>query len=186
MPRGTTDYAAIHAIGRYGRFAVLVHAVGVVLCLVACAGQTRGDRPQRLEPLPPGGEPNDALLSVGQPVDTNANGCVDTFQVVLYLFEPNESVLSMWSEGRLSLRLIGSASEELARWEFNEDALRAARQKLPPGPGYILTVSMLSLKTGDVFASQQADVYAEFTTPKGATVRRSVGGIRVGGRNPGG
>lgn len=160
-------------------------ALLAVLIMGACSSTPADEPPRRLQPLAPGAEPTEMLLSVEQPVDTNANGCVDAFRVVLYLFAPDASVLSLWSEGRLSLRLIVEDSVELARWEFDEGDLMGSRQRMPPGPGYVLTVSLLDRPSGDVFPSQPADVLAEFTTPQGAIVRRSVGGIRIGGRKPG-
>ncbi|MDX9912394.1 MAG: hypothetical protein RBS39_11240 [Phycisphaerales bacterium] len=170
--------------------ALRVVYVAMIACAVAlcggCASDPADAPPPRLEPLAPGAEPTEMLLSVEQPVDTNANGCVDAFRIVLYLFEPDASVLSLWSEGRLVVYLILDDSKKVARWEFDETALRAGRQKLPPGPGYVLTMSLLDTESGDTFPSQPADVLAEFTTPKGTVVRRSVGGIRIGGRKPGG
>lgn len=124
--------------------------------------------------------PSAVQLFASSPRDTNGNGYVDSVAVTVFVFDQQRSVVPIAVPGSYTFRMTRPDGSVLAEWEMDESQTQKALQPMPPGPGYLFDLSLLT-KSKDTLDFQAVDLTGEFQ-PVGGKAVRSAGGaaIRLG------
>lgn len=151
---------------------------GACLMLSACAGSKPGNKP--LPPQPAEVVPSRMTISAALPQDTDLNGYPDTIDLTIFVFDDRYPI-PLDVPGSFTFKLSGSKEGKLLReWEIPPDKAAAARRRMPAGPGYVFSLSLLE-NGGDHIEAQHADLTAEFVPLKGALVKMRGGStLRLG------
>ncbi|MEO0512609.1 MAG: hypothetical protein AAF108_06895 [Planctomycetota bacterium] len=117
-------------------------AFGLVAGLVAgvVAGCVVVDR-TRPPPRPREVSPDRLVLSVTNPVDTDADGANDAMRASVYLFD-NDYDLSIASPGSMTFRLSAGERGVVYEWPFEPLAMRGRRQRSAVGDVYVFDLRM--------------------------------------------
>lgn len=151
-------------------------AIGLALFLAGCVA----DEPTR-RPPPPQPEqiaPNAVQMFLNLPEDTNANGYADSVLVTVYLFADGYAP-SVYVPGEFQFRLTDKEGKEAAQWSIPREVAEARVRKLPPGPGFIFTLSLLD-RGSDQLTSNLLDLHCTFTPSGGAPVSSRPSTLRFG------
>ncbi len=112
------------------------------------------------------------------PRDSNANGYVDSFDVVVYVTS-DKFALPLAVPGAFEFRLIGKDKKELVRWNMDEIQTQAALRRMNAGPGYEFLLNVLEVGT-DEFEPQAVELFAEFRPREGKPVQAPLTPFRFG------
>lgn len=154
-------------------------AVIAGMMLAGCAGRTtNGDRQFPTQPAEV--VASRMTISAALPSDTDLNGYPDTIDLTIFVFDDRYPI-PIDVPGSFVFKLSTSKDATLLRqWEFTPEQARAALRRLPPGPGYLFSLSLIE-NGDDHIESQYVDLTAEFLPSKGASVRMRGGStLRLG------
>lgn len=151
---------------------------GACVVLSACAGTTTGSKP--LPQQPTDVVPSRMTISAALPQDTDLNGYPDIIDLTIFVFDDRYPI-PLDVPGTFTFKLSGAKEGKLLReWEIPPDKAMAARRRMPAGPGYVFSLSLLE-NGGDRVEAQHADLTAEFTPVKGSLVKMRGGStLRLG------
>ncbi|NUQ52421.1 MAG: hypothetical protein HUU19_06945 [Phycisphaerales bacterium] len=151
---------------------------GACVVLAACAGTTTGSKP--LPQQPTDVVPSRMTISAALPQDTDLNGYPDIIDLTIFVFDDRYPI-PLDVPGSFTFKLSGAKEGKLLReWEIPPDEAMAARRRMPAGPGYVFSLSLLE-NGGDRVEAQHADLTAEFVPLKGALVKMRGGStLRLG------
>jgi len=151
---------------------------GACVVLTACAGTTTGSKP--LPQQPTDVVPSRMTISAALPQDTDLNGYPDIIDLTIFVFDDRYPI-PLDVPGSFTFKLSGAKEGKLLReWEIPPDEAMAARRRMPAGPGYVFSLSLLE-NGGDRVEAQHADLTAEFVPLKGALVKMRGGStLRLG------
>ena len=151
---------------------------GACVVLAACAGTTTGSKP--LPQQPTDVVPSRMTISAALPQDTDLNGYPDIIDLTIFVFDDRYPI-PLDVPGSFTFKLSGAKEGKLLReWEIPPDEAMAARRRMPAGPGYVFSLSLLE-NGGDRVEAQPAALPAEFVPLKGALVKMRGGStLRLG------
>ncbi len=160
--------------------ASIAACAGACVCMVlsACAGTTTGSKPLPQQPTEV--VPSRMTISAALPQDTDLNGYPDIIDLTIFVFDDRYPI-PLDVPGTFTFKLSGAKEGKLLReWEIPPDKAMAARRRMPAGPGYVFSLSLLE-NGGDRVEAQHADLTAEFTPVKGSLVKMRGGStLRLG------
>lgn len=162
-------------------FRVLAY-VGVcaVACFVlpGCAGNKNGGK--SLPQQPAEVVPSRMTISAALPQDTDLNGYPDTIDLTIFVFDERYPI-PLDVPGSFTFKLSGAKEAKLLReWVIPPEKVVAAKRRMPAGPGYVFSLSLLE-NGGDHIEAQHADLTAEYTPLKGPVVKMRGGStLRLG------
>ncbi|MGD9688975.1 MAG: hypothetical protein AB7K52_01525 [Phycisphaerales bacterium] len=138
------------------------------------------DPPRPIPAQPEGIQATAMSFNVGTyTTDDDGNGFVDTFDATVYLFN-EQYAFALSLPGSLRFTLADREGRPLARWTFDETQAAALRRDLPPGPGYLVRLSLLNVG-GDSFEKGVAELSCEFVPANGLVVRsKGARPVRIG------
>ncbi|MFO0833981.1 MAG: hypothetical protein U0638_03350 [Phycisphaerales bacterium] len=159
-------------------FARVALCAGACMVLSACAGNKPGNKPLPQQPAEV--VPSRMTISAALPQDTDLNGYPDTIDLTIFVFDDRYPI-PLDVPGTFTFKLNGAKEGKLLReWEIPPDKVAAARRRMPAGPGYVFSLSLLE-NGGDRIEAQHADLTAEFAPVKGAIVKMRGGStLRLG------
>lgn len=152
----------------------------MLLAGLVCMGGCVSDEPSRRPPptQPEQIRPSAVQIFLSLPEDTNANSYVDTVMVTAYLFADGYDP-SVYVPGEFLFRLMGKDGVEVATWTITEEAAQASVRRLPPGPGYMVQLSLLD-RGSDQIPANPLDLYCSFTPRGGKAVHARPHTLRYG------
>ncbi|QYU70437.1 hypothetical protein J4558_10105 [Leptolyngbya sp. 15MV] len=127
------------------------------------------------------GAPARLSMSATDFVDTDASGFRDAARVVVYVFS-EDSVLPLRARGTLDLRLVDRREQELARWRFGPDDLESRAAVLPPGPAFVLDISLESAGVSERLDVREGELVCVFRAAGSGDVigARTSSAVRIG------
>lgn len=150
------------------------------LACLALAGCVSAEPRDRAPPKQPQwARPTTMLVSTSFPEDSDGNGYFDTMGVTVYLFDDQFAVAPIQVPGTFSFTLTGPDGQDLATWTLPPDRAAAAVRAMPPGPGYVIRLSLLEGGT-DRTTARNAELYAVFSPAEGEPVRAKALTVTVG------
>ncbi len=135
-----------------------------------CVADNAGGRGSRTAQRPP---PPDARAErvvpvvSGQFVDTDGNGYRDSNQVIIYVFTGGGYAIPIEADGAFEFTLTDRGGRPIRRWTFTRDEATQRRARLPAGPGFVFTLSLLAGEGGDTVNEGEADLFGVFTPISG-------------------
>lgn len=151
--------------------AVLLAVLGAGGCVTTTADGRPVQEPPPAPQPPAEAIPDAMVLSASIPVDTDANGYVDSFSVVAFLFAEQQGYpLSVAVPGEFTFRLTGRGGQDLAVWRFSPEEAAKHVTPLAPGPGYAFTLRLQDVGT-DKLTERSADLRASFMPLQGPEVQ---------------
>ena len=135
--------------------------------------------PQDLPQQPVNLQPSRMAFYVSnQVLDSDNNGYADQINAAVYIFADNYPI-AIAVPGSLRFTLSDRAGKVLAQWSFDKEQTAMLAQRLPPGPGYVLRLSLADVGS-DKLESQTAEISGDFTPESGAPLRAKGTELRVG------
>jgi hypothetical protein len=103
----------------------------------------------------------------------------------VYLFDEQRHPMPLLLAGTMLFEFHRPDGTTMAKWSMTEEMVAAASQHLPPGPGYVFTLSLIAANVPDKVETQAVDLSVTFTPKRGKPVT-SLGGTtlrlgRIGG-----
>ncbi len=134
-----------------------------------CVADNGGGRGSRASQRPPADARAERVVPVvsGQFVDTDGNAYRDTNQVIVYVFTGGGYAIPIEADGAFEFTLTDRAGRPIRRWTFTRDEAAQRRARLPAGPGFVFTLSLLSGEGGDTVSEGEADLFGVFTPLSG-------------------
>ncbi|HYE60489.1 MAG TPA: hypothetical protein VD997_00710 [Phycisphaerales bacterium] len=160
------------------RFPFLAGALALLTALPACDSGSKNRMPSQ----PANIQPSRVGVWATPPLDTDANGYVDTVEITVYV-SADQHPVPLSVPGTFTFRLIGRDKKDLATWHIDEPAAQAAMRRSRVGPGYFFTLNVKDVATDEIDA-QSAELAAEFTPRTGKPVQAPLTGLRFGRTRP--
>ncbi|MCC6229681.1 MAG: hypothetical protein IT432_10680 [Phycisphaerales bacterium] len=159
-------------------FAFAVVFAAVCVAMTACAGNKGGGK--SLPQQPSEVVPSRMTISAALPQDTDLNGYPDMIDLTIFVFDDRYPI-PLDVPGTFTFKLSGAKEGRLLReWAIPPDKVVAARRRMPAGPGYVFSLSLLD-NGGDHIEAQHADLTAEYMPLKGPVVKMRGGStLRLG------
>ena len=144
-------------------------------CVTTNNGKTESRPHLGSQRQPEGVSAGSLFVAAEYPVDTDANGYVDTINVTAYLFDGSgKTTLAVFVPGEFEFTLMDARGTSVATWRIDQTRAEAAVQLMQAGPGYRFRLSLLELGT-DKLETPSVVLMCAFKPPTGNTVR-STGG----------
>lgn len=125
------------------RRASIVLAAGVLSLSAGLAGCVADRRPTPQQP--------DAVqatrlwIAATPPEDTDGDALPDTTLVTAFLFaDPTQYQIPVQIPGAFAFQLVDEQGQTVSQWRFDAAESKAAGRNLPPGPGHVFTLSLLT------------------------------------------
>lgn len=152
---------------------------GASAIALAAGCQTSGG-PKALPPQPSEVVASRLSASAALPQDTDLNGYPDTIDLTVFVFDDRYPI-PIDLPGSFVFKLSASKDAKLIReWKIPPDKVAAARRRMPAGPGYVFSLSLIE-NGGDQIEAQHVDLTAEFQPDKGPLVKARGGStLRLG------
>lgn len=168
------DASKRRAIGRFGAFG----RAAACMALAACAGNRPASSPVPQQPVDV--VASRMTISAALPQDTDLNGYPDMIDLTIFVFDDRYPI-PIDLPGAFTFKLSGAKEGKLIRqWDVPADKAAAARRRMPAGPGYVFSLSLLE-NGGDRIEAQHADLTADFVPVKGPLVKMRGGStMRLG------
>lgn len=158
--------------------AAALAAVLIAMMLApGCVSAEPRDRPAPKQPQ--WARPSALLVSTSFPEDTDGNGYLDAIGVTVYVFDDQFPGASIQVPGAFSFSLTGPQGVTLARWDLTADQAAALVRSMPPGPGYVIRLSLLEQGT-DRTDVRNAELHTVFTPTSGQAVRAKALTVTIG------
>ena len=161
-----------------GALAIVFAAACAVSMLAGCASDTKGSKPVPTQP-------NDVVasrmsISAALPQDTDLNGYPDTIDMTSFVFDDRYPI-PIDVPGAFTFKLSGGKDGRLIRqWDLPPEKVAAGRRRMPAGPGYVFSLSMVE-NGGDKIEAQHVDLTADFAPINGPMVKMRGGStLRLG------
>lgn len=154
--------------------------VAAASAIVFAAGCRTSDGPKALPPQPTEVVASRLSASAALPQDTDLNGYPDTIDLTVFVFDDRYPI-PIDLPGSFVFKLSASKDAKLIReWDIPPDRVAAARRRMPAGPGYVFSLSLIE-NGGDQIEAQHVDLTAEFRPEKGPLVKARGGStLRLG------
>jgi len=158
----------------------VVALVVVVACLaLLAAGCAVPVRSGNANPTPSSAVPGLVAFTVSDFTDTDSNGYRDRTNAAVYLYASGYPI-PVRTKGAAEFQLLSRDGRLLARWQFNEAQTAASQYDLAPGPGFIFELSLLSLGS-DRLEATEGELICIFTPTNGRAIRaRPSGPVQIG------
>lgn len=155
-------------------------AIGALALAVLSGCVTSNPRARPVPSQPGDVAPSAVQLFAAAPRDTNGNSYVDSVAVTVFVFDQLRSVVPIAVPGSFTFRMTKPDGTMLAEWVIDEEQTQRALQPMPPGPGYLFDLSLLT-RFKDVLEFQTVDLTGEFVPVGGKSVRSAGGAsLRLG------
>ncbi len=135
--------------------------------------------PKTVPSPPPNVEASRLVVWVGRPSDTDANGFLDTFDVIVQVFSDSYPYASIRVPGSFEFKLKGHDSRMIAEWKIPQAAADAAVRIAGPGPGYYFRLNLRDKGTYQL-PPQSAELFVDFVPVRGDPVHAPLNPIQVG------
>lgn len=152
-------------------------ACGVTMML-GCAGDTVGSKPVPTQPVDV--VASRMSISAALPQDTDLNGYPDTIDMTIFVFDDRYPI-PIDVPGAFTFKLSGGKDGRVIRqWGLPPEKVAAGRRRMPAGPGYVFSLSMVE-NGGDKIEAQHVDLTADFAPINGPMVKMRGGStLRLG------
>ena len=154
--------------------------LAVALPLAGCVTTGGEERPQPKTKLgtqrqPEGVTPGALFVATEYPIDSDANGYVDTINVRVYLFDGSgKTTLSIYLPGDFEFTLQDARGHQVAVWRIPSAKAADALQLMDAGPSFSFRLSLLDFGTDKL--DTPSVVLTSVFFPVGGAPIRSTGG----------
>ncbi|MCC6676588.1 MAG: hypothetical protein IT436_05535 [Phycisphaerales bacterium] len=157
------------------RLAGCIATAGVVAA--GCVSAEPRDRPPPKQPE--WAKASALLVSTSFPEDTDGNGYLDTIGLTAYIFDDQFPGASIQVPGAFNFALNAPDGAPLAAWDLTPQETEAIVRVMPPGPGYVVRLSLLEKGT-DRTDFRSAELHTTFTPVSGKAVRAKSLTVTIG------